>query len=88
MRRPGGASGPSQAPAVISSLSSITTPPPASIVTVLVTCSSVAGPSMTWVAVASPDGGTGFGSSGASSELLVIVTGTSPLFVTFHDTVV
>ena len=33
-----GASGPRQAAAVMSSLSSITAPPPASIVTVLVTC--------------------------------------------------
>ena len=34
----GGVAGPSQAAAVMSSLSSITTPPPTSIVTVLVTC--------------------------------------------------
>jgi hypothetical protein len=43
---------------------------------------------MTSVAVAAPNGGTGFGSSGASSVFSVIVTGASPLFVTRHDTVV
>ena len=44
---------------------------------------------MTSVAVAiSPTGGTGFGSSGASSVFSMIVTGASPLLVTFHDTVV
>ena len=32
--------------------------------------------------------GTGFGSSGTSSVFSVIVTGASPLLVTFHDTVV
>ena len=44
---------------------------------------------MTSVAVAiSPTGGTGFGSSGASSVFSMIVTGASPLLVTLHDTVV
>jgi hypothetical protein len=43
---------------------------------------------MTLVAVATPNGGTGFGSSGTSSVFPVIVTGASPLFVTRQDTVV
>ena len=68
----GGNAGPSQAGAVMSSLSWIAAPSPRSMVTVLVTARSVSGPSITSTAVALLNAGTGFGSNVTGSVMSVI----------------